>query len=124
MIAALPAYLGILAIALVVVVFALGVYFLIAPERAMAFATHRREDLPLVMAGRYFAMAAIMAGALYDGRPAVIAFVFAVMGFSALFDALIYRRQGKPYIKHVFSAILSAALVLGIYNFAKNTGAM
>ena len=44
---------------LCVVVFYLGVLFQFAPERGLAFATHRVENLTSVMANRYFSMAAL-----------------------------------------------------------------
>ena len=121
--AGLPLLVGALAIWLVALVAFLGVYFLVSPARAMAFSTHRPEDLPLIMAGRYFTIAALMAGALYDGRPQVIGFVFTVTALNALFDALVYLREGKPFVKHLISASLSAVVAIMAMFILINTGA-
>ncbi len=117
----LPVYL--LALAMTGIVIWLAVLFLWAPGRGLTFATHEAENLPEVMANRYVAMALIMAGALYNGNPGLIAFIFAATGLSAAHDAWIYARHGKPFVKHVFSATLSAVIALAALIVHFNAGA-
>ena len=106
-----------------VIVIYLGVLFQFAPERGLAFATHRVENLTSVMVNRYFSMAAIMIGSLIYGKPEVIAFVFAATGFTPAHDAWIYARAGQPYKKHVLPAVLSAFVVIGALIVYFNSGA-
>ncbi len=119
----MPTAIFILAVVLTGIVVWLAVLFLWAPKRGLSFATHEAENLPEVMANRYIAMALIMAGALYNGNPGLIAFIFAATGLSAAHDAWIYARHNKPFVKHVFSASLSAivAIVALVVHF--NAGA-
>jgi hypothetical protein len=106
-----------------VIVIYLGVLFQFAPERGLAFATHKVENLPAVMANRYFSMAAVMVGSLVYGRPEVIAFVFAATGFGPAHDAWIYARAGQSYKKHVLPAVLSAYVAIGALIVYLNSGA-
>ena len=107
----LPIYITALAALMCAMVLYLGIIFLWAPEKGLEFATHQREHLPSVMANRYFMMAAIMIGSLIYGRPEVIAFAFAVTGYTPAHDAWIYAQNGQPYGKHVVPAVLSAVVV-------------
>ncbi len=119
---ALPAYVSLPALALTGIVIWLAVLFLWAPRRGLRFATHEAENLPEVMANRYLGMALIMAGALYNGNPGLISFVFAATGLSAAHDAWIYARHHKPYLKHVFSASLSALVSVAALAVYLNAG--
>ncbi len=101
----------------------LSVLFLFAPERGLAFSTHRREDLATVLGNRFLSTALIMAGALAYGWPEVVAFVFAASGISPLHDAWIYARRGKPFAGHLFSAVLSAAVAIAATVLYLNAGA-
>ena len=109
---------------LCVVVFYLGVLFQFAPERGLAFATHRVENLTSVMANRYFSMAAIMTGSLVYGKSEVIAFTFAVTGLTPAHDAWIYARAGQPYKKHIVPAVFSTFVVIGALIVYFNSGAV
>ena len=120
---ALPAYLSVPALFLTGIVVWLAVLFLWAPRRGLSFATHEAENLPEVMANRYLAMALIMAGALYNGNPGLISFVFAATGISAAHDAWIYARHRKPWGKHLFSALLSAVVAAVALILHLNAGA-
>ncbi len=119
----LPMYVSAPALFLTGIVVWLAVLFFWKPERGLTFATHERDYLPEVMANRYLAMALIMAGALYDGEPALIAFVFAATGLSAAHDARIYARHRKPFFKHVFSAVFSAIVAAAALLVHLNAGA-
>ena len=119
----LPIQVTVLAVFLTGIVIWLAVLFLWSPKRGLTFATHERENLPEVMANRYLAMALIMAGALYNGDPGLIAFIFAATGFSAAHDAWIYARHKKPFVKHVFSATLSAVVAVAALVVHLNAGA-
>ena len=118
-----PIYLTGLGAVLSVIVVYLGILFMFAPERGLAFATHKVENLPSVMANRYFSMAAVMIGSLVYGEPEVIAFVFAATGFGPAHDAWIYARAGQPYKKHVLPAVLSAYVSIGALIVYLNSGA-
>ena len=107
-----------------VIVIYLGVVFQIAPERGLSSSMHTSENLPKVMANRYFSMAAIMIGSLFYGRPEVIAFVFAATGYAPAHDAWIYARSGLPYKKHVLPAVLSAYVTIGALIVYLNSGAV
>ena len=104
----------------VVYLFAL---FWLNPEKGLAFATHRRENLTEVMVNRYFVIFMVMGGALWYGQPEVVAFVFAVTGIAPLHDAMIYRRAGKPFRKHLIPAALSAVVAVWALLLTINTGA-
>ncbi len=119
----MPIYITALAVFLTGIVIWLAVLFLWAPRRGLTFATHDTENLPEVMANRYLAMALIMAGAIYNGDPGLIAFIFTATGVSAAHDAWIYARHNKPYIKHVFSAALSATVAIAALLVHLNAGA-
>ncbi len=120
----LPFPVVLLAVAMTGIVIWLAILFLWAPGRGLRFATHEVENLPEVMANRYVAMALIMAGALYNGDPGLIAFVFAATGLSAAHDAWIYARHGKSFLKHLFSATLSAVIALAALIVHFNAGAV
>lgn len=102
----------------------LGVSFWRAPEKAMAFATHRIEGLPQVMVNRYFIIAMMMGGSLVYGRPEVIAFSFAVTGIGPLHDAWVYYRLGTSYQKHLIPAALSAVVAVWALKIYLDGGAM
>ena len=74
------------------------------PEAAMARATHRREKLTQVMAGRYAAFTLLAFGAAGHGDPRVILYLFAVFGLLSLYDAWLYRRDGHPAGPHLLAA--------------------
>ncbi len=96
--------------------------FWATPEKGMDFASHRAESLIAVMANRYFVYFMVMGGALYYGRPEVVAFVFIVTGLSPLHDAWIYYRAGKPFIPHLIPAVLSAIVAIWALALTTQTG--
>lgn len=113
-----------IAIFLTATVLILGLLFMFAPDRGMAFATHHPENLPSVMANRYFTNAALMIGALLYGKPVIIAFVFIATGYGAAHDAVIYARAGQPYKKHILPAVLSTIVGGGAFLIYLTSGAI
>ncbi len=78
--------------------------------KGMEFATHRGEQLPRVMVNRYFVIFMFMGGALVSRDPLWIAYAFAVNAIVPFWDALIYRKAGQPYKKHLVPAALSGVV--------------
>ena len=101
----------------------LALFFWAAPEKAMAFATHRPEGLPQVMVNRYFVILMMIGGSLYYGRPEVVAFCFAVTGIGPAHDAWVYYRLGQPYRKHLIPAALSVVVAVWALTLIPNAGA-
>jgi hypothetical protein len=89
----------------------------------MAEATHRPEQLPLVMIDRYLAVTVIQIGLFFFGSLEMVA-VFCVAGMIMGFgDGLIYSRAGHPHMKHTSSGILAlVALCVTLY-FIVTSGA-
>ena len=93
------------------------------PAEGMAEATHRPEQLPLVMIDRYLAVTVIQIGLFFFGSLEMVA-VFCIAGMiMGLGDGLIYARAGYPHMKHTSSGILAlVALVVTLY-FIVTSGA-
>ena len=89
------------------------------PVEGMAQATHRPEQLPLVMIDRYVAVAVIQIGLVLFGNlqmAAMFCVAGMIMGFG---DGYIYARAGHPHIKHTLSGVLAlVGLVLTLYFIA------
>lgn len=83
------------------------------PEGGLRAATHRLEFLPLVMAGRYLAIALLALGAFVYGDMVVIAYFFAVCAVMGVIDTWIYWRRGLPFVTHLIPGAL-AVLAVGI----------
>ena len=98
----------------------LAVIFMRDPVRGMAEATHRPEKLPLVMIDRYIAFAFLALAAAWHGDPLVICGLFIAFAFMGLADAVIYAREGHPYIKHAGAGVaaLIVAVVAGFAHFS------
>lgn len=119
---ALPLPLILLGGALTLMVVYLCLIFWIAPQKGMAFATHRPEGLQQVMVNRYFVIFMVMGGALYTGDPAIVTFVFAITGIGPLHDAWIYFRLGKPCGKHLIPAVLSGVVAIWAFSLIPAAG--
>ncbi len=119
----LPMMMQLLGWAMTLLVAYLCILFWVAPEKGLAFASHRAENLPQVMVNRYFAIFMVMGGALIYGRPEVVAFVFAVTGLGPAHDAWIYYRAGKPFTGHLIPAAASAIVSIWALNIYLTTGA-
>lgn len=98
-----------------------GVLFLLDPERGFAATTHRPEELPKVMADRYFAFALLALGSAVYGDFRVIAYLFAVFALVSFADAWIYARIDRPYVKH-FAAGVMSIIVMVVALLALNSG--
>ncbi len=108
----LPLPLLLLGWAMTVLVVYLAWAFWSDSDKALVFSQHRAEQLPRVMVDRFFVFFMFMGGALVSRDPLWIAYAFAVTGMAALWDALIYRKAGQPYKKHLVPAALSAVVVV------------
>ena len=92
--------------------------FIADPENGLKQSTHRRDQLPFVMADRYIAFAWLALFATLYRDMNVIAAVFAAFAFMALADAWIYARAGHAYVKHLMAGI-GALLVVAIALMAR-----
>ncbi|MEO0390776.1 MAG: DUF4267 domain-containing protein [Pseudomonadota bacterium] len=100
----------------ILIVLPLAWAFYSDPEKGMAQATHRLEQLPYVMVDRYLAVAIIQLGLIFFGNLEMVA-VFCVAGaVMGLGDGLIYKRAGHPHIKHTISGLIAVlGFVLTMY---------
>ncbi len=119
----LPTGMMILGWAMTLFVAFLAGLFWLAPERGMAFTQHRGALLPRVMIDRFFVFFMFMGAALLSRSPGWIAYAFLVTGSAALWNALIYRKAGLPYKKHLIPAGLSAIVAIWALMIYSNTGA-
>ncbi len=106
----LPLSLLLLGWAMVLSVVALAWVFWRDSEAGLALTSHRAEQLPRVMVNRYFVIFMFMGGALASRDPLWIAYAFAVNSVAPLWDALIYRKAGRSFHKHLVSAGSSAVM--------------
>ncbi len=79
------------------------------PVAGLAQLTHRVEQLPLVLADRYAAFAALALAATLWGDLRMLAALFLAFAWMGLADGLIYARAGHPHWKHTASGIASLA---------------
>jgi hypothetical protein len=101
----------------------MAVAFWVSPQRGLQLTTHRVEQLPRVMAGRYTAFALLALFAIVQGDPALFAAFFAVCAFMGLVDGLIYARAGLPHMKHTLSGGLSVvAFAIAMANLLVGKG--
>lgn len=83
-----------------------GILFLLNPARGMAMASHRLEQLPLVMSDRYIGTAFLLLGVLLFGDWRLLAWFTAVVGIAGLGDVLIYARARTPIAPHLIASLL------------------
>jgi hypothetical protein len=83
-----------------------GILFLVNPAKGMAAASHRIEQLPLVMSDRYIGTAFLLLGVLLFGDLRLLAWFMAVVGIAGLGDVVIYARARAPVLPHMIAAIL------------------
>lgn len=107
---------GLLAVIGAVGMLALGALFLFSPSKGLLATKHHGEDLPTIMAGRYFFFAFVMIAVAKLGSSLLLALVF--VGFSgvAFFDAATYSVRGKPVMPHLLAglaALIVPAVALG-----------
>jgi len=83
----------------------LGVIFAISPQRGLAATKHRAENLPTIMAGRYFFMVLVAVGVALTGTMQQLAYVFLGLAGVAFFDAATYARAKTPILPHIIAGI-------------------
>ena len=94
----------------------LGVLFLFAPARGLAATKHRAENLPTIMAGRYFFMVLIAVGIALTGTLQQLGLVFLGLAGVAFFDAAVYANAKTATGSHLIAgvgALIVAAIALG-----------
>ena len=94
----------------------LGVLFTFAPPQGLAATKHRAENLPSIMAGRYFFMVLMAVGVALTGTSQQIGFVFLGLAGVAFFDAAVYARAKTATGSHLaagLGALIVAAIALG-----------
>lgn len=91
---------------------ALAFAFLRDPEAGMAQVTHRLENLPQIMAGRYTGFFFLAVGATLYRDLMVIAWLFAVFAFVSFFDTWVYARLNQRFAKHLAAGIASCLVVV------------
>ncbi|MEO1323253.1 MAG: hypothetical protein AAFV59_09630 [Pseudomonadota bacterium] len=79
----------------------LGVLFAVSPKLGFAVTKHKAENLPTIMAGRYFFMVFVAVGIALSGTLQQIAYVFMGLAAVAFFDAATYARAKSPVIPHI-----------------------
>ncbi|MFN3211780.1 MAG: hypothetical protein ACE37M_01625 [Henriciella sp.] len=90
----------------------LGIVFAISPTRGLAMTKHRAENLPTIMAGRYFFMVLVAVGVALTGTLQQIAFVFMGLAGVAFFDAATYARAKTAVLPHILAGV--GALIVAI----------
>ncbi|NQY95657.1 MAG: hypothetical protein HRT82_00725 [Henriciella sp.] len=95
--------------------FLLGTVFMLSPKQGFAMTKHRAENLPTIMAGRYFFMVLIAVGVALTGSLVQLAFVFLCLAGVAFFDAAVYARaktKVAPHLAAGVGAVLVAFIAL------------
>ena len=93
----------------------LGLVFLFAPQRGLAMTEHRADNLPTIMAGRYFFMTMIALAVAFGGTSQQTAFVFMGLAGVAFFDAAVYAKAKTTVTPHILAgvgALIVAAIAL------------
>lgn len=83
----------------------LGILFAVSPGRGLAATKHRAENLPTIMAGRYFFMVLVAVGVAITGTMQQLAFVFMGLAGVAFFDAATYARAKTPVMPHILAGV-------------------
>ncbi|MEL7344382.1 MAG: hypothetical protein AAFN59_05910 [Pseudomonadota bacterium] len=81
------------------------------PVRGLAIFTHRPEQLPQVMTGRYAMFVVLTLLALFSRDPWILLGLLFGYFVASMADTYIYARAGHPYGKH---AQAGAACVIGM----------
>ncbi len=95
--------LGVLAINLLIVLVMLR-----DPVKGLETFTHRPEQLPNVMTGRYAMFVVLTILAILSGDPWVLLGLLIGYFVAAMTDTYIYARAGHPYSKHLQAGIACA----------------
>ena len=94
----------------------LGLVFSFAPSRGLAMTKHRADQLPSIMAGRYFFMVLVAVGVALTGTMQQPGFVFLGLAGVAFFDAAVYARAKTATGSHLVAgigALIVTAIALG-----------
>ncbi|MHA7900128.1 MAG: hypothetical protein ACX94B_09705 [Henriciella sp.] len=83
----------------------LGIVFALSPSRGLAMTKHRADQLPTIMAGRYFFMVLVAVGVAFTGTLQQVAFVFLGLAGVAFFDAATYARAKTAVLPHILAGI-------------------
>lgn len=83
----------------------LGVMFAVSPKAGLKATKHRAENLPTIMAGRYFFMVFVTAGVAISGTLQQLAYVFLGLAAVAFFDAATYARAKTPVGSHIAAGV-------------------
>ncbi len=83
----------------------LGVLFAVSPKIGLSVTKHRAENLPTIMAGRYFFMVFVAIGIALSGTMQQIAYVFMGLAAVAFFDAATYARAKAHVTPHIAAGI-------------------
>ncbi len=89
-----------------------GFLFAANPAKGMAAASHRPEQLPMVMADRYIGTAALLLGVILWGDWWLLFWFTAVVGIAGLGDVYIYARAGHPTAPHLIASLIYGAAAL------------
>ncbi|MEM7330247.1 MAG: hypothetical protein AAF437_16000 [Pseudomonadota bacterium] len=90
----------------------LGVMFAVSPGRGLDATKHRAENLPTIMAGRYFFMVFVVLGIALTGTLQQLAYVFMGLAAVAFFDAATYARAKTAVLPHIVAGI--GALIVAL----------
>ena len=90
-----------------VFLFVLGALFLFAPSKGLAATKHHGEDLPTIMAGRYFFFAFAIAIICWKGSIELVGWLFAGFAALAFFDAATYAARKKAVAPHLLAGLAS-----------------
>ncbi len=94
----------------------LGLLFTFAPARGLVVTKHRADQLPSIMAGRYFFMVLVALGVALTGTMQQLGFVFLGLAGVAFFDAAVYaqaKTATAPHLAAGIGALIVAAIALG-----------
>ncbi len=94
-----------------IVLLAYGVWYIMAPDSALARTSHLADTLPLVMGGRYLFFGAILIWALRNDDPKVLSVLLVGLGGLGLFDSVLYWSV-DPW-PHAIAGLL--AIVAAVY---------
>lgn len=87
--------------------FFLGLTFLFAPAAGLKMTKHTAEDLPTIMAGRYFFFVFALAAVMWKGSPELLAVIFLGLAGVAFFDAAVYASKSKDVRPHLAAGVLA-----------------
>ncbi len=94
------------------------------PAAGLAKLGHDVEQLPNVMLGRYIAIFGFSLFAAYYADFIVLLAWLTAAGFMALFDAVLYARQSKPFGTHLAAGALTVIAIFLIIAAISSNGSL